>query len=67
MYLRPFKNRGTCLYRLKVPIKQFCLPLSLSVPRSDRNIKFKSFSSPGQRFFNSAIACYSLFKVLVIT
>ena len=26
-----------------------------------------SFSSPGQKFFNSAIVCYSLFKVLIIT
>ena len=38
----------------KVPITQFCLPLEY------RNIKFKSFSSPG-RFFNSAIVYYSLF------
>ena len=35
--------------------------------RSDRNTKFISFSSPGQKFFNSAIVCYSLFKVLIIT
>ena len=32
----------------------------LCATRSDRDITFKSFSSPCQRFFNSAIACYSL-------
>ena len=29
------------------------------------NIEFKSFSLPDKRFFNSAIVCYSLFKVSV--
>ena len=29
----------------------------------NHNIKFKSFSSPWQRFFNSAILCYNLLNV----
>ena len=68
------------LYRLSEGAHKIAtLYLGLSVPKDysfsslglvcatkpDHNIQFKSFSSPCQRFFNSANVCYSLLKVLI--
>ena len=61
----PFKNTMyLSLQTFGGAYKEVLSSLGLAcATKSDHNIELKSFISPGQTFFNSAIVSYSLFSV----